>query len=58
MEGHENTILCVDLAEHYGDQFRVVPSELWAVANNLFIVNMEFEDFAKAVDSNGVFRGF
>lgn len=54
----ENTILCVDLAEHYGKYFRVIPSELWSIANNLFITNMEFDEFAESVDADGVFRGF
>lgn len=58
MADHENTILCVNLAEDYGKRFRVIPSKLWAVANNLFIVNMEFSEFAEAVDLDGVFRGF
>jgi len=54
----ENPILCVNLAEDFGNQFRVIPSMVWAVANNLFIVKMEFNDFIEAVDSDGVFRGF
>jgi hypothetical protein len=58
MHDKENTILCVDLAEDYGKSFRVIPSMLWAVANNLFITNMEFNEFAKAVDVNGIFKGF
>ncbi len=58
MHGQENTILCVDLAEDYGKHFRVIPSRLWSVANNLFITNMEFNEFAESVDLNGVFRGF
>jgi hypothetical protein len=33
-------------------------SEIWAVENNLSLGNMDFEDFAGAVDANGVFRGF
>jgi hypothetical protein len=58
MQNPENTILCVDLAETYGKHFRVIPSRLWSVANNLFMVNMEFNQFAEAVGQNGVFRGF
>ena len=58
MYNKEKTILCVDLGENYGKHFRVVPSKLWAVANNLFIVHMEFNEFAESVDPNGIFRGF
>lgn len=38
--------------------FRCVPSELWSVENNLNIANMDWDDFAGAVDPAGVFRGF
>lgn len=38
--------------------FRTVPSCIQAIENNLSISNMDFEDFADAVDSNGVHRGF
>jgi hypothetical protein len=42
----------------YGATFRVVPSEMWSVQNNLTISNMDWEDFADNVDGDGVFRGF
>lgn len=38
--------------------FRCIPSELWAVENNLSISNMDWEDFASEVGDDGVFRGF
>jgi len=38
--------------------FRCVPSELWSVDNNLNIANMDWEEFADAVDPSGVYRGF
>jgi uncharacterized protein DUF6924 len=38
--------------------FRCIPSELWSVENNLSISNMGWEEFASAVDDDGVFRGF
>ena len=41
-----------------GDAFRVVPEAAWSVENNLSLANMGFEEFAEAVDSDGVFRGF
>ena len=42
----------------YGTTFRVVPSEMWSVQNNLTISNMDWEEFADNTDGDGVFRGF
>ncbi|MEV6345449.1 hypothetical protein [Actinoplanes sp. NPDC051851] len=42
----------------YGATFRVVPSEMWSVQNNLPIANMAWEEFADNVDGDGIFRGF
>jgi hypothetical protein len=42
----------------YGATFRVVPSEMWSVQNNLTISNLDWEDFAGKADGDGVFRGF
>lgn len=58
MENPENLVLCVDLYENPGDSFRVIPTEMWAVENNLSLANMEFEAFKDALDSDNVFRGF
>ncbi|MBO3741836.1 DUF6924 domain-containing protein, partial [Actinoplanes flavus] len=41
-----------------GATFRVVPSEMWSVQNNLTISNMDWEEFAENVDGDGIFRGF
>lgn len=38
--------------------FRALPSQIQSIQNNLSIANMDFEDFANSVDSDGVFRGF
>jgi hypothetical protein len=38
--------------------FRVIASELWSVENNLNLANMDWRDFYRAADRNGVFRGF
>ena len=54
----DHPILCVDLYDEPGRVFRVIPSEMWAVENNLSLANMDFEEFADAVDEEGVFRGF
>lgn len=42
----------------FGATFRVVPSEMWSVQNNLAISNMDWKDFAGNVDSDDIFRGF
>ena len=54
----EHPVLVVDLADEPGRSFRVIPSEMWGVENNLSLANMDFEEFANAVDEDGVFRGF
>ena len=42
----------------YGATFRVVPSEMWSVQNNLTISNMDWEEFTGNLDGDGIFRGF
>ena len=54
----ERSLLVVDLWGEPGRTFRVVPSEVQSVQDNLSIANMDFEEFAEAVDRDGVFRGF
>ncbi|MEV5833271.1 hypothetical protein [Nocardia sp. NPDC052112] len=59
----EHPILVVDTSRGNADvvgfqTFRVVPSEMPAVENNLSLANMDFEDFSDNVDPDGVFRGF
>jgi hypothetical protein len=54
----EHPILVVDLYDQPGRTFRVIPAEMWAVENNLSIANMDFDEFAGAVDQDGIFRGF
>lgn len=38
--------------------FRVIPSRLWSVENNINLANMDWQDFTGALDDDGVFRGF
>ena len=57
MATDEFPLLVVDLFDVPGRFFRVVASELWGVASNLPIANMDWEDFAESVDADGVFRG-
>ena len=51
-------VLAVDLHEERGRIFRVIPSQMWAVENNLSLANMEFSTFADNADPDGVLRGF
>jgi hypothetical protein len=37
--------------------FRVVPTALWSVENNINLANMDWADFTRSV-ADGVFRGF
>ena len=56
--GHEDLpVLCLD-ASAPERTIRVIPSELWSVENNLSLANMDFEEFAAAAGTEGVFRGF
>lgn len=54
----EHPVLVIDLDEERGRTFRVIPREAWSVENNLSLANMDFAEFADAVDEDGVFRGF
>ncbi len=54
----EHPILCIGLRRDKGKSFRVIPSEMWGVENNLSISNMDFDSFMWAADADGVFRGF
>ncbi|WIX98990.1 hypothetical protein QRX60_33715 [Amycolatopsis mongoliensis] len=60
----EHPVLVVRvLPRRDGDQrdfppFRVVPAELWSVENNLNPATMDWADFTRSADGDGVFRGF
>lgn len=54
----EHPVLVVDLHSEPGRTFRVIPSEMWSVENNLSLANMDFDEFADAADDDGIFRGF
>ncbi len=53
----DHPILVVGLGENSNRTFRVVAPALWEVENNLSIANMDFDDFANDVDSEGIYRG-
>jgi hypothetical protein len=54
----QQKVLALDILEMPGRSFRFVPSVAWSVENNLSLANMDFFEFAQAVDEDGVFRGF
>jgi uncharacterized protein DUF6924 len=56
----EHPVLVLELDEEGepGRTFRVIPSEMWSVENNLSLANMDFEDFADSAEADGIFRGF
>jgi hypothetical protein len=54
----DQPLLVVDLEDKPGREFRTVPSQVGLIGANLSEANMDFEEFAEAVDDGGVFRGF
>jgi hypothetical protein len=58
MTDEEHPLLAVDLSDKPGRTFRVPPRWYASVSNNLTIANMDFADFADAVDDSGAYRGF
>jgi hypothetical protein len=54
----DHPILVIDLIDEPGRTFRVIPSEMWGVENNLSLSNMDFHEFAESADDDGIFRGF
>lgn len=51
-------LLIIDLYDVPGKAFRAIPSQIQGIENNLSLANMDFEEFATAVDEDGVLRGF
>jgi len=45
----DQPIPVVNLYSEPGPTFRVIPSRVWSVENNLSLANMDFEDFADSV---------
>jgi hypothetical protein len=58
MSQPDHPLLVIDLMEERGRQFRALAAQVPSIENNLSIANMDFEEFADAVDEEGVFRGF
>ncbi|MBK1787968.1 DUF6924 domain-containing protein [Prauserella cavernicola] len=40
------------------EQLRVVADELWSIENNISLANMDWYEFTRAADADGIFRGF
>ncbi|GAB04767.1 hypothetical protein GOAMR_21_00175 [Gordonia amarae NBRC 15530] len=62
MTDPEMPIIALDCGDPEYDEpgrtFRIIPSEMWGIENNLSIANMDFRDFADSAADDGVFRGF
>lgn len=58
IESSEHPVLVIDLYDEPGRTFRALPSCVQSIENNLSISNMDFEEFARAVGKDGIFRGF
>ena len=58
MVGDERTLVVVGRQQDAGRSFRVPLREAWGPENNLRLANMDFADFSRATDPDGVFRGF
>lgn len=58
MSHPEHPLLVIDLLDDAHRDFRAVATAVQAIENNLSIANMDFEDFADAVDADGIFRSF
>lgn len=57
LEDPEHPILVVDLGAEPGRSFRVIPSQMWSIENNLSIANMDWEDFEDELGADRVYRG-
>jgi uncharacterized protein DUF6924 len=58
MRDDERPLLAVDLWREPGRTFRVPARWYMDVSANLSIANMDFDEFADAVDEDGAYRGF
>lgn len=54
----DHPLLILDLFEGSRNEFRAIPSQIQGIENNLSMANMDFEEFADAVDEDGIFRRF
>jgi hypothetical protein len=54
----DHPVLAVDLDSEPGRTFRVIPSWMWDVQNNLAISNTDWESYPDAAGEDGVYRGW
>jgi hypothetical protein len=55
----EHPLLVINLNSRVDStQFRALPRQVQGIQNNLSLANMDYVDFARSVDGDGVFRGF
>lgn len=54
----EMPLLVIDLRQEPRGEIRVIATEFWSIENNLSLANMDFHEFAGAVQGDGIFRGF
>jgi hypothetical protein len=58
IEDPDHPLLIIDLFNPPNPEFRAIPSTIQQIENNLSIANLDFSDFANAVDEHGIYRGF
>jgi len=55
----EHSILVVNLNAGVGvGPFRTLPDQVQSIQNNLSLANMDYLEYARSTDADGVFRGF
>jgi hypothetical protein len=54
----DHPVLVINLWKRSGAEFRAVTSEIYAIEANLSLANLGFDDFARAADETGIYRGF
>ena len=54
----EHLLLTIDLYDEPGRSFRVPPRWFSDISANLCLANLDFCEFADAVDESGIYRGF
>jgi len=57
IQSSQYPLLCVDLVQGNGDNFRVIAAAVQGVENNLSVGNLGFDEIAELVDEEGVFQG-
>jgi hypothetical protein len=54
----EHPLVAVDLRDEPGREFRLIPSRVQSLGDNMNLANMWFHEFANHSGADGVFRGF